>query len=114
MITARRPDIVVIDKAKKEALIVDVAIPADHNRCEKETEKITKYQDLKMEIQQLWNMKSVRVVPIVVGALRVTSLSLQKHLEILPGNYKEGQLVTQALLGTAHILPRVLDLQGLR
>jgi hypothetical protein len=49
-------------------------------------------------------MKSVRVVPIVVGALGATSLSLQKHLEILPVNYKEGQLVKQALLGTAYIL----------
>jgi hypothetical protein len=80
----------------------------------KKQKKITKYQDLKMEIQQLWNIISVRLVPIVVGALGSTSLSLQKHLEILPGNYKEGQLMKQALLGTAHILRRVLDLQGLR
>ena len=37
---------------------------------DKETEKIDKYQELCVEIQQLWNMRTV-VIPIVVGTLGV-------------------------------------------
>ena len=47
-IKARRPDLVVVDKAKNTVTIIDIAIPADSNIVDKEEEKITKYQDLKM------------------------------------------------------------------
>ena len=43
MIEARRPDIVVADKVKKETMIIDVAIPGDTRVCDKEREKIKKY-----------------------------------------------------------------------
>ena len=36
MIEARRPDIVVVDKVKKEIMIIDVAIPKDTRVCDKE------------------------------------------------------------------------------
>ena len=36
MIEVRRPDIVVVDKVKKEAMIIDVAIPGDARVCDKE------------------------------------------------------------------------------
>ena len=40
---ARRPDIVVVDKVKKETLIIDVAIPGDISACDKKREKKTRY-----------------------------------------------------------------------
>ena len=36
MIEYRRPDIVVIDKVKKETMIIDVAVPRDTRVCDKE------------------------------------------------------------------------------
>ena len=36
MIEARRPDIVVVDKVKKETMIIDMAIPGDTRVCDKE------------------------------------------------------------------------------
>ena len=42
-IEARMPDIVIIDKVKKSAIIVDVAIPGDKRIYDKEKEKIDKY-----------------------------------------------------------------------
>ena len=107
-IQARRPDIVLQDKEKKKTLIVDIAVPEDRNICQKEREKIDKYQDLKLEIQKLWNCK-VRVIPIVVGVLGAYSPNLHKYL-LVPGEHRERQLVKEALLGSAHILRRVLDL----
>lgn len=38
-IEARRPDIVIIDKVEKSAIIIDVAIPGDKRINEKEKEK---------------------------------------------------------------------------
>ena len=42
MIEARRPDIVVVNEVKKEAMIIDMAIPGDTRACDKEREKIEK------------------------------------------------------------------------
>ena len=38
-IEARRPDIVVVDKQKREVKIIDVAIPGDVRVCEKELKR---------------------------------------------------------------------------
>ena len=43
----RRPDIVVIDKEKRECKIIDIAVPDYRNIKVKELEKITNYQDLR-------------------------------------------------------------------
>ena len=45
------PDITVVEK--KQVWIIDVAIPGDSRIEEKEIEKISKYQDLKIEIEIL-------------------------------------------------------------
>ena len=50
MIEVRRLDTVVVDKVKKETMIMDVAIPGDTRVCDKEQEKIEKYSLLKNEI----------------------------------------------------------------
>ena len=40
------------------------------DRCtEMEIEKVEKYRDLKREIGRFWQMRSVNVVPVVIGAL---------------------------------------------
>ena len=59
MIEARRPDVVVVDKVKKEAMIIDGAMPGDTRVCDKEWKKIEKYSLLKDKISRLWQMKKV-------------------------------------------------------
>ena len=109
IITARRPDIVVIDKTTKTATIIDVAVPNDTNIKTKEQEKVEKYQDLRLEIQRLWNVKA-QVVPVVIGALGSTTPEFSRHLEKIPGRHRPAALVKAALLGSSHILRRTLDL----
>ena len=77
-ITARRQDIVIVNKGQRKTTLIDIACPCDRNVNEKETEKVEKYQDLKIELQRLWNT-SVEIVPIVVGALGAISSNLQKY-----------------------------------
>ncbi len=109
MIPARRPDIIVIDKEKKEALIVDIAVPADIRVAEKEKEKIEKYQDLKREIKRLWKLRTVQVVPVVIGALGCVTKEFERWLENLNIEPEVGVMQKAALLGTARILRKVLE-----
>ena len=53
---------------KKECQIIDLAIPGDQNIAIKEQEKNDKYQDLKIELRKIWDVKVV-VIPVVIGAL---------------------------------------------
>ena len=41
---ANQPDIVVVDKERKRAVVIDVAIPADANIRKKEHKKVEKYR----------------------------------------------------------------------
>ena len=45
-ISARRPDLIIINKKKRTCIIVDFAVPADHRIKLKECEKKDKYLDL--------------------------------------------------------------------
>ena len=111
-ISARRPDIVFIDKNAKTVWVIDVAVPADRRVKDKETEKIDKYQELCLEIQQLWNMRTI-VIPIVVGALGVVSTAFKHHTSRLKlPNWIMPLLQKAALLGTARILRQTLQLSG--
>ena len=53
MIEARRPNTVVVDKVKKETMIIDVAISGDTRVCDKEREKIEKIQLVKRQNCQI-------------------------------------------------------------
>ena len=77
---ARRPDIVFIDKTKKEVNIVDVTIPGDERVNEREVGEIEKYEVLKDEIARMWGMKEVIVIPRVVGALGAISTGFEKYI----------------------------------
>ena len=110
VIQARRPDVILIHKEKKEALIVDIAVSADTRIAGKELEKAEKYQDLKCEIKRLWELRCAKVVPVVIGALGSVTKDLEcwiENMDIVP---EVGVLQKTALLGTARILRKVLEL----
>ena len=46
LISARRPDIMIINKKKRTCKIVEFAVPADHRIKLKESEKKNKYLDI--------------------------------------------------------------------
>ena len=83
---------------------MDIAVPGDCRICEKETETIEKYDELKREIRKLWTMKKVEVIPIVVGALGEVRMKLDKWIEKLGIHIRIELLQKTALLGTARIL----------
>ena len=52
LISAGRPDLIIINKKKRTCKIVDFAVPADHRIKLKESEKIGKYYDLARELKK--------------------------------------------------------------
>ena len=74
------PDITVVEK--KQVWLIDVAIPGDIIINQKEVEKITKYQDLKIKVERHWEKKAT-VMPVVIGALGAIPRDLVKHLKTL-------------------------------
>ena len=102
----RRSDVVVIDKEKRKCKIIDIAVPGDQNIKVKELEKITKYQDLRLRVQKLCDVKAT-VIPIVVGALRTVSEELENHLKPVGIPIVISCLQKATLVGAASILKRV-------
>ena len=70
LISARRPDLLIVNTKKKERTcrIVIFAVPADHKVKLKENKKRDKYLDLARDMKKQWNMK-VTSIPNVIGAL---------------------------------------------
>jgi hypothetical protein len=85
----------------------DVAISGDRNVIKKEAEKILKCKDLTIEIQRMWNVKT-KVIPAIIGATGTISKSFRKYVSNIPGNNEVTELQKTAILGTAHILRKVL------
>ena len=85
-----------------------MTIPGDGRIEEKELEKISKYQDLKIEIKRLWE-KLATVVSVVIGSLGAIPRDLRKHLSTIGlESISPNQLQKTILLGTAHILRKYL------
>jgi hypothetical protein len=101
-----KPDIMIRDNENRTCLLIDVAIPEDRNVIKTKAEKILKYKDLTIEIQRMWNVKT-NVIP-VIGATGTISKSFRKYLSNVPGNHEVKELHKTAILGTAHILRKVL------
>jgi hypothetical protein len=55
----------------------------------------------------MWNVKA-RMIPVIIGATGNISKSFRKYLRDIPGNHDVMELQKTAILGTAHILRKVL------
>ena len=108
LISARRPDLIIINKKKRTCKIVDLAVPADHRIKQKECEKKDKYLDLARELKKLWNMQ-VTIIPIVIGAFGTVTKGLLKRIEDLEVGGRVETIQATALLRIARILRRVLE-----
>jgi hypothetical protein len=88
-------------------MVIDVAISGDRNVIKKEAEKILKHEDLTIETQRMWNVKT-KVIPVIIGATGTISKLFRKYVSNKPGNHEVKELQKTAILGTAHILRKVL------
>ena len=102
-----KPDIIIRDNEEGTCVLIDVAISGDRNVIKKEAEKILKYKDLTIEIQRIWNVKTM-VIPVIIGATGTISKSFRKYVSNIPGKHEVKELQKTAIFGTAHVLRKVL------
>ena len=88
-------------------MLIDAAISGVRNVVKMEAEMILKYKDLTIEIQRMWNVKT-KVIPVIIGATGTISKTFRKYVSNIPGNHEVKELQKTAILGTAHILRKVL------
>jgi hypothetical protein len=55
----------------------------------------------------MWNVKA-KVIPVIIGATGTISKSFRKYVCNITGNYGVRELQKTAILGTAHIIRKVL------
>jgi hypothetical protein len=92
--------------AEPEKVIIIIIIII-RNVIQKEAQKILIYKDLTIEIQRMWIVKT-RAIPVIIGATGTISKSFRKYVISIPGNLGVQELQKTAILGTAHILRKVL------
>lgn len=78
-----RIDIVIVHRTEKNSIFINITCPADHNLCNAETEKITKYRDLAIEFQKIHRLHSVTVIPIVVSVNGLMTKNIKQYLKKL-------------------------------
>ena len=108
-VPCNKPDIFIQEKSDR-CQIIDVAIPSDYNIQRNATEKMSKYVDLQIECQRLWN-KKVEVIPVIIGAIGIVDKNIKKYVGRIPGHHNIYSLQRSAIQGTAHILRKVLSVK---
>ena len=109
-ITVKKPNIVIKDHKNKTCKLIDMAVPSDRITSLK-TKKLSNnfyYKDLQIETTRMWGMKT-EIIPVVIGVLGLIKKGLEKHMEKIPGAININELQNITLLGTAHILRKVLS-----
>ena len=77
------------NKKKKKKMIIIIIIILNNNN------------------KRIWNVKS-KVIPVIVGATGTISKLFRKYVSNIPGNHEVKELQKTAILGTTHILRKVL------
>jgi hypothetical protein len=80
-----KPDIIICDNENGTCMLIDVAISEVRNVIKKEADNILKYTDLTIEMQHMWNVKTI-VIPI--GTSGIFLESFRKYLSNVPGKHK--------------------------
>jgi len=86
-VTGNRPDIII--KNKKEKI----------------------YKSLCIEIKRMWDLKCT-IIPVIFGATGIVTRNLRKNLESVPGKHSINSLQKTAILGTSHIIRKVLQCEA--
>jgi len=74
-----------VQKLEKTCLLIYGAIPDDSNFNTKETEKLSKYNDLEIEFSRMLKTR-IKIVPFVIGVLGKIKKGLDQSLQLLPSH----------------------------
>ena len=86
-----------------------MSVPADRNISVKEYDKLAKYKDLEIEINRMWQLRTI-TLPIVVGALGMLKKGADDFIDQIPGKSNICEVQKIALTSTANLLRKFLSM----
>ena len=109
VIEARGSGLVTIDNKRRTCKVIDFAVPGNSRIEEREKKEIEKYQDLRRELQKIWNVR-VKIKTLVVSSLGAIPKQFGNRLKEIGITAEIGKVQKKVLLGTARILRKVLEI----
>jgi hypothetical protein len=77
-----RPDTELIDRESKTAFVTETAsVPLTSSHPKTEAEKTTEYENLALEIKNIWKLKNVSVYPLAISQEGVLTRNFLKYVE---------------------------------
>jgi len=73
-----------------------------------ESEKLSKYKDLEINVSRMWKVRT-KIVPVIIGALEIIKKGLDQNLQLLPGHPLAIELQKITLVSTAHTIHQGLE-----
>ena len=100
---------VVVGRVGKRWVFVDFSVPWDKNVWMRENDEVGNCSLLALEVRRMHGVDT-RVIPILVGSLRVVSNRLGGYLKELGIPDVLSGLQTSAIIGTVNILRKTLNI----
>ena len=104
VISHRRSAIVLLYKTERKCHLIDITVSGEKWIDLKEQKKVGNYSELRRKVKKIWNLSQAVVVPVVIGALGVTSKILKEWVKKLYVKSSIELLQKAALLGTVKIV----------
>ena len=104
-INCNKPDIIVRDN--NVVNIIEVSVPHDINIAVKERDKRLKYQDLRIEIERMWNVKA-EVTPVVIGHSGMVKKGMEACITKISPHLRMYDIQKAAILGTTRLIRKNL------
>ena len=104
-INCNKPDIII--REGKKVNIIEISIPHDINIAVKERDKRLKYQDLRVEIERMWNVKA-EVTPVIIGHTGMVKKGIKRLINKISPNLQVYNLQKAAIPGGGGHSPHFL------
>lgn len=104
-----QPDIVLVNKITKEAPLIDIAHPADHNLHKKRWEKLQIITGSK--VQKLLAPKAVHIVAVIISATGMIAKNFINNLEEINIRLEDIKTQKPTILETCRIVQGSAELQ---
>ena len=77
------PDTVLHDKKEKTCPVIDIVTPDASNVNTKETEKLSRYKNLEIEVSRMWKVRT-KFVPVMIKSIRNNRVGIRSEPSVAP------------------------------